>query len=81
VNLPPGFPPPIELLGAGLEIPIELRASLLRHEQHLAQLVSTLQAAGLSAEMIDASVSQLVESYREELVLAIHGMVGMPPHA
>jgi sirohydrochlorin ferrochelatase len=75
VNQVADVPVPIERLHAGLEIPAELRASVQRHEQHLAQLVGTLRAAGLDAATIDASVRQLVDSYRDELITAIHSMV------
>jgi hypothetical protein len=60
-----------------MAIPPELRASMQRHEQHLAQLVGTLSAAGMNAATIDASVRQLVDSYREELTAAIRNMVGI----
>ena len=74
-------PIPIDLLDTGMEIPAELRASVQRHEQHLAQLVGSLKAAGLDAATIDASVRQLVDSYREELISAIHSLVGITPDA
>jgi hypothetical protein len=75
VNQVADVPVPMELLHEGLEIPAELRASVQRHEQHLAQLVSTLRAAGLDAATIDASVRQLVDSYREELITAVRSLV------
>jgi hypothetical protein len=75
------FPATIDLPQHGLEIPPELRASVKRHEQHLAELVGMLRAAGMSTATIDASVRQLVDSYRDELVVAIRAMFGVAPDA
>lgn len=74
-------PAAIDGLQHGMVIPPELRASVQRHEQHLAQLVGTLGAAGVDAAMIDASVRLLVDSYREELTAAIRNMVGITADA
>ena len=71
----------IHLPEGTVEIPPELRVSVQRHEQHLAQLVGTLRAAGMDAALIDASVRKLVDSYREELMAAIRALVGIDPHA
>lgn len=58
-----------------LEIPAELLDSVHRHQAHLAALIASLQAAGLQENMIDTSVRSLVDSYADELTLAIRAMV------
>ncbi|KQO12492.1 hypothetical protein [Sphingomonas sp. Leaf242] len=57
-----------------LEIPAELLSSVTRHQAHLAQLIKSLQAAGLQDDMIESSVRVLVDSYADELTAAIRGM-------
>ncbi len=57
-----------------LEIPAELLSSVTRHQAHLAQLITSLQAAGLQDDMIESSVRVLVDSYADELTTAIRGM-------
>ncbi|RMB39186.1 hypothetical protein C8J44_0021 [Sphingomonas sp. PP-CE-3A-406] len=57
-----------------LEIPAELLSSVTRHQAHLAQLITSLQAAGLQDDMIESSVRVLVDSYADELTAAIRGM-------
>lgn len=57
-----------------LEIPAELLSSVTRHQAHLAQLITSLQAAGLQDDMIESSVRVLVDSYAEELTTAIRSM-------
>lgn len=58
-----------------LEIPAELLESVQRHQAHLAALIASLQAAGLQEDMVDASVRSLVDSYADELTLAIRSMM------
>jgi hypothetical protein len=57
-----------------LEIPAELLSSVTRHQTHLAQLIASLKAAGLQDDMIESSVRVLVDSYAEELTVAIRSM-------
>lgn len=57
-----------------LEIPAALRDSVARHQNHLAELVDSLRAAGLQDAMIDASVRSLVDRYADELTAAIHAL-------
>ncbi|RXD03834.1 hypothetical protein EQZ23_16210 [Sphingomonas sp. UV9] len=64
-----------------LDIPAELLDSVRRHQSHLASLVASLRAAGLSEDMVDASVRTLVDSYAEELTVAVRGLMKAPPHA
>jgi hypothetical protein len=61
-----------------LEIPAELRDSVLRHQAHLVALIASLRAAGLEEAMIDASVRTLVDSYAAELTVAIRAMMKEP---
>lgn len=61
-----------------LEIPPELLDSVLRHQTHLSALVVTLRAAGLGEDTIDASVRTLVDSYANDLTVAIHAMMKEP---
>ena len=61
-----------------LEIPAELLSSVTRHQAHLAQLITSLQAAGLQDDMIESSVRVLVDSYADELTAAIRGMAKDP---
>lgn len=56
------------------DIPLPLQASVDRHHSHLARLVRTLKTAGLDDDTIEASVTTLVDSYRTELLSAIHAM-------
>lgn len=56
-------------------IPHELQESVQRHQRHLAALVGSLRAAGVGEDMIEASVSQLLESYRNELTAAMRALV------
>lgn len=64
-----------------LDIPAELLDSVRRHQSHLASLVASLRAAGLSEDMVDSSVRTLVDSYAEELTVAVRGLMKAPPHA
>jgi hypothetical protein len=56
-------------------IPAELQDSVQRHQRHLAALVSSLRAAGLTEEVIDASVRQLLDSYHAELTSAMRALL------
>jgi hypothetical protein len=56
-------------------IPLALQESVLRHQKHLAALVESLRAAGVGEDMIDASVDQLLDSYRNELTAAVRVLV------
>lgn len=60
---------------AGLDVPEALQDSLKRHRENLAQLVRNLHSAGLDNQQIEASVSVIVESYKEELLRAIKALV------
>ena len=62
-----------------LGLPPELRASVQRHQAHLAALVDSLRAAGVDEGTIEASVRQLVESYGEELAVALRAFVRGQP--
>jgi hypothetical protein len=58
-----------------LEIPAELLDSVARHQVNLAALITSLRAAGLQEEMVDASVRTLIDSYADELTAVIRGMM------
>ena len=60
---------------ANLEIPEPLQESLQRHRDNLAKLVANLQSVGVSELQIEASVSLIVDSYKEELLRAIKVLV------
>lgn len=60
---------------AGIEIPEQLQESLQRHRENLARLVASLQSVGVSEAQIEASISVIVDSYKEELLRAIKVMV------
>lgn len=66
---------PMPTAAEPLEIPAELLDSVHRHQAHLAALIASLQAAGLQEDMIEVSVRTLVDSYADELTLAIRAMV------
>ena len=61
-----------------LEIPAELLASVHRHQTHLAALIVSLRAAGVDEEMVDASIRTLVDSYANDLTVAIRAMMKEP---
>ena len=61
-----------------LEIPAELLDSVHRHQTHLAALIVSLRAAGVDEEMVDASIRTLVDSYANDLTVAIRAMVKEP---
>jgi len=63
-----------------LEIPAELLSSVNRHQAHLTTLVASLRAAGLPTDMIETSVRTLVDSYADELTLAIRAMLKDSQH-
>jgi hypothetical protein len=58
-----------------LEIPPELLESVMRHQVHLVALIASMRAAGLQEDMVDISVRTLIDSYADELTIAIRGMV------
>jgi hypothetical protein len=58
-----------------LEIPVELLASVQRHQAHLTALITSMRAAGMEGDAIDASVRILVDSYAGELTVAIRSMM------
>ena len=60
---------------ADLVIPAPLQESLERHRENLATLVANLQSAGVHEAQIEASVSVIVDSYKQELLRAIRAMV------
>lgn len=57
-------------------IPDELREVASRHQQHVADLISKLQSAGLDDQLIERSVDQLIASYRAELMEAVRALTG-----
>ncbi len=61
-----------------LEIPAELLDSVTRHQANLASLISSLKAAGLQDDMVEASVRTLVDSYAAELSTAIRAFMKGP---
>ena len=63
-----------------LEIPAELLASVQRHQTHLAELIVSLRAAGLDEDVVDASIRTLVDSYADDLTVAIRAMMKAPDH-
>lgn len=58
-----------------LEIPSELLPSVRRHQAHLSALIVSMNAAGIDNEAIEASVRSLVDSYADELTVAIRNMM------
>jgi hypothetical protein len=52
-------------------IPTELEESIQRHREHLAKLVASLRSAGINEAQIEESISVLVASYKNELILAM----------
>ena len=61
---------------AELRIPLELEENLRHHREHLARLVMSLQSAGVREEQIEASISVLVASYKEELLRTMKRIAG-----
>jgi len=61
-----------------LEIPEPLLASVLRHQAHLAALIESLRAAGVDETMVEASVRTLMDSYAQDLTVAIRTMMKEP---
>lgn len=57
------------------EIPSELLESVRRHQSHLSALIVSLRAAGLDDDVVDASVRTLVDSYADDLTVAIRTMM------
>jgi hypothetical protein len=66
---------PIPTQAEPLEIPAELLASVHRHQAHLGALVSSMRAAGIDGDAIEASVRTLVDSYANELTTAIRNLM------
>jgi hypothetical protein len=66
---------PTPTAAESLEIPAELLGSVQRHQAHLSALISSMRAAGIEGEAIDASVRVLVDSYADELTTAIRIMM------
>jgi hypothetical protein len=54
-----------------LQIPLELQASLERHHQHRAQLVTSLRSAGVDEAQIEKSVAVIIASYKAQLIQAM----------
>ncbi|UUL81823.1 hypothetical protein [Sphingomonas qomolangmaensis] len=63
-----------------LEIPSELLESVQRHQAHLAALIASMQAAGVQDDTIETSVRTLVDSYADELTVAIREMMKVDRH-
>lgn len=59
-----------------LQIPDELQEVAIRHQRHVADLVSQLRSAGMDDNAIERGVDQLIASYRAELVEAIKALRG-----
>ena len=59
----------------GLEVPEPLQESMRRHRDNVVKLVANLQSMGVSESQIEASVSVIVASYKEELFRAIKVLV------
>ena len=60
---------------ADLHIPEPLQESLQRHRENLAKLVANLQSVGVHESQIEASVSVMVDSYKQELLRAMKAVV------
>jgi len=52
-------------------LPLALQASFERHHAHLAQLVTSLRAAGIEEAQVEASVNSLMVSYQAELMAVL----------
>lgn len=61
-------------------VPPELSESIERHKVHLVGLVAALRTAGVDSATIEASVDELVECYKAELVRAIRRMLETRRH-
>lgn len=57
-----------------IEFPDALRAVAARHQQHVADLVSSLRAFGVDDRLIERSLDELIGAYRAELAAAIRTM-------
>lgn len=66
---------PSPTFASAVDIPAELMDSVIRHQAHLAELIVTLRNAGVSEEVVEASVRTLVDSYADELTIAIRGLM------
>jgi phosphoserine phosphatase len=77
--MPDTMPSIVPPLPDEAELPPELAASVKRHHQHLAALVTSLRAAGVDEDVVTASVTELVESYGRELTAAMQAVVRGTP--
>ncbi len=71
---------PIPSSAEPLEIPAELLDSVHRHQAHLTALIASLRAAGLGEDLVEASVRTLVDSYADDLTVAIRTMMKETHH-
>ncbi|TKD51548.1 hypothetical protein [Sphingomonas baiyangensis] len=71
---------PAPTVAEPLEIPVQLLASVRRHQAHLTSLIASMRAAGMAGAAIDASVRLLVDSYAHELTTAIRSMMEAERH-
>lgn len=55
-------------------VPDELREVALRHQQHVAELISKLRMVGMDNHLIEQSVDQLIASYRAQLLQAVRAV-------
>jgi len=53
-----------------MPIPEELRMSVARHQENLLRLMESLRAAGMEEAQIEAAVTTLIDSYKQELLEA-----------
>ena len=58
-----------------LDIPDALQESLARHRENLAKLIMSLRSVGLDDLQVEASVSVMVDSYKQELLRTIKVIV------
>jgi hypothetical protein len=65
---------------ADLDVPPQLEESLMHHRRHLAQLIRAMKTAGVSEEHMEESVSEIIASYKAELLAAIRSMGAMAQH-
>jgi hypothetical protein len=69
-------PAPLEV-----EIPPILQESVVRHQANLARLLQSLRAAGMDEAEIEAAVTVVIDSYKRELLQAIHSLTASEQHA
>ncbi|HEX8484696.1 hypothetical protein [Sphingomonas sp.] len=63
------------MLPVGATIPAELLPTIARHRANLSGLVRNLRLAGMDDVMIESSVRQLLDSYRDELLRAVRTLI------